>query len=104
MCCISCTLWQTEKTVQSFFLIVTLFKTINYELEIFIYPSICCSRVEAEQDVPDVLLPSKTFQLLLSDPTAFPGQMRHMIPGSAPRSPSSGSCPENLRRESPTAS
>lgn len=35
------------------------------------------SGVMAKQGIPDVLLPSNTFQLLLSDPKAFPGQMRH---------------------------
>jgi len=48
----------------------------------------------------DFLLPSNTLQLLLGDPKAIPGQIRYIIPpagsGSAPGSPASRMCPENL--------
>jgi len=59
----------------------------------------------AKQGPPGFLLPRHALQFLLGDPEAFPGQKRYIIPpagsGSAPGSPPSWTCPENLQGEAP---
>lgn len=58
---------------------------------------------QAKQGFPNIPLSRNTFQLLLRDPEAFPGQMGHIIPsvssGSTVESPPSWTCPEDLQRE-----
>ena len=60
---------------------------------------------QAQKVILEALLPSNTSQLLLGNPETFPGQMRYIIPpvssGSAPGSPPSWSCQENIQREAP---
>lgn len=54
------------------------------------------------QGISDIPLPSNGFQLLLGDPKVFLGQKKYVIPPvsseSAPGSPPSLSCSENLQR------
>lgn len=53
--------------------------------------------------IPDILLPSSTFQLLLGDPKVFPGQVGYLVPPASSRSvPGSHpncSCLVHLSRE-----
>uniref|UniRef100_A0A672YAI4 Calcium channel, voltage-dependent, T type, alpha 1H subunit a n=1 Tax=Sphaeramia orbicularis TaxID=375764 RepID=A0A672YAI4_9TELE len=57
----------------------------------------------SKQGCPDFPLPRHLLQLFRGDPEAFPGQPRDIVsptcPGSSPRSPPGGTCPEHLPRE-----
>lgn len=75
-----------------------------YKLSLFlfsIHPSSCAYPGSPWQQV-NPGSPERCFQLLLSDPEAFPGQMGYVIPpessGTDPGSPSSCTCLENFQR------